>query len=92
MAPTKVEQSTRITQLYQLISEAVAKVESALLAQNLLSPSFDEDAPSGNFTSQLWIAQNTILDATTELHDLLLDPLHLMKAHAGVSRRRAYGA
>lgn len=80
---------TRIIQLARTISTSVAKIDAALAANGLPSPSFDEDAPASYLPPEIWSAQDAILDATAELHDLLLEPLHLIKKHSGVSKRLA---
>ncbi|KAI1379802.1 sterigmatocystin 8-O-methyltransferase [Hypoxylon crocopeplum] len=72
-----------IIQLAQTISTSVAKIDAALGANGLPSPSFDEDAPVGYLPPEILGAQDAVLDATTELHDLLLEPLHLIKKHSG---------
>ncbi|KAI1078170.1 sterigmatocystin 8-O-methyltransferase [Whalleya microplaca] len=73
----------RIIQLAQTISTSVAKIDAALAANGFPSPSFDEDAPVGYLPSEISGAQDAVLDATAELQDLLLEPLHLIKKHSG---------
>lgn len=79
----------RIIQLARTISKSVAKIDAALAAKGLPSPSFHEDAPVGYLPPEISGAQDEVLDATAELHDLLLEPLHLIKKHSGVSGRFA---
>ncbi|KAI1089145.1 sterigmatocystin 8-O-methyltransferase [Rostrohypoxylon terebratum] len=74
---------SRIIQLARTISTSVAKIDAALAANDLPSPSFDEDAPAGYLPPEILGVQDEVLDATTELHDLLLEPLHLIKKHSG---------
>lgn len=75
----------RIIQLARVISTSVAQIDGALSANGLPSPSFDEDAAVGYLPTEISDAQDAVLDATAELHDLLLEPLHLIKKHSGVS-------
>lgn len=79
----------RIIQLARTISTSVAQIDAALAASGLPSPSFDENAPVGYLPSNISDAQDAVLDATAELHDLLLEPLHLIKKYSGVSERFA---
>ncbi|KAK2595096.1 hypothetical protein QQS21_007181 [Conoideocrella luteorostrata] len=73
---------SRIVQLARTISESVAKIDAALEASGQPSPSFDEDAPVGCL-ADVSDAQDAVLDATAELHDLFLEPVHLIKKHGG---------
>ncbi|KAI2601754.1 sterigmatocystin 8-O-methyltransferase [Hypoxylon sp. NC1633] len=73
----------RIVQLARVISLSVTKIEAALVANGLPSLSFDEDAPVGYLPPEILGAQDAVLDATAELHDLLLEPMHLIKKHSG---------
>lgn len=76
--------TSRIVELAQIISESVAKIDGALAKEGLPVLSFDEDAPAGYLPKELSGARDAVLDATDELHDLLLEPLHLVKTHSGV--------
>lgn len=58
-------------------------VQSALDAKNPPSPSFDEDAATSP-PLDLADVQDRILDASAELHDLLLQPISLIHKHGGV--------
>ncbi|KAI0181156.1 sterigmatocystin 8-O-methyltransferase [Hypoxylon sp. FL1284] len=73
---------SRIVQLPRTISESVSQLDEALLKQNLPSPSFDENSPLTPLPASVWDFQNAVLDATSELHDLLLEPVYLVKAYA----------
>ncbi|KAI0148064.1 sterigmatocystin 8-O-methyltransferase [Hypoxylon sp. NC0597] len=75
--------NSRIIQLARTISTSVARIDAALAANGLPSPSFDEDAPVNYLPPEILDAQDAVLDATAELHDLLLEPLHLIKKHSG---------
>ncbi|KAI0023442.1 sterigmatocystin 8-O-methyltransferase [Xylariomycetidae sp. FL0641] len=73
----------RIVQLARTISTSVSKIDAALAAKGLPSPSFEEDAPIGCFPTEILGARDAVVDAAAELHDLLLEPLHLIKVHSG---------
>ncbi|KAK4172414.1 6-hydroxytryprostatin B O-methyltransferase [Triangularia setosa] len=83
MATNAVHATTRIIHLAQAISESVAKINEVLSIQGLPTPSFDEDFPANILPTEALDARDAVLDATAELHDLLLGPLHLVKMHAG---------
>ncbi|KAK6844446.1 hypothetical protein PG995_014556 [Apiospora arundinis] len=72
----------RIAQLANIISESVTKMQAVLSAKNIPSPSFDEGY---NFTLPLELSHehDAVLDATAELHDLMLEPLNLIHRHGG---------
>jgi hypothetical protein len=76
--------SPRIVELAKIISDSVAVMQSALIAKNHLSPSFDEDAVT-SLPLDLADVQDRILDASAELHDLLLQPINLITKYGGVS-------
>ncbi|RYP50583.1 hypothetical protein DL768_003928 [Monosporascus sp. mg162] len=79
---TSSEPVPRIVHLANAISASVIKIQEVLSAKGIPSPSFDEDAP---FSLPLEIARDhdVVLDATAELHDLLLEPLNLIHRHGG---------
>lgn len=68
--------STRIAELAALIQRCTSDIDSYLQHNQLPSPTFDEDGPidlklpSGKLSA----ARDSVLDATAELHDLLLGP------------------
>lgn len=72
----------RLIQLATTINLSVAKIQQVLDSQQAPSPSFDEDSPP--LPANIREAQDVVLDATTELHDLLTDPLNLMHQSARV--------
>ncbi|KFA74602.1 hypothetical protein S40288_05826 [Stachybotrys chartarum IBT 40288] len=76
MAANNVD-SPRMVQLAASISEAVAKLQEALQAKGVASPSFDEDAPISLPKETIGL-QDAILDATSELYDMLLEPMDLL--------------
>ncbi|PCG94843.1 O-methyltransferase, family 2 [Penicillium occitanis (nom. inval.)] len=67
----------RIVDLANLIQDSVAKLDQVFIDQNTPLPSFEEDAPA-SLPDEALELQRTVLDATDELHDLLLDPLSLI--------------
>ncbi|KJK79860.1 hypothetical protein H634G_04099 [Metarhizium anisopliae BRIP 53293] len=70
----------RLIQLATTINLSVAKIQQVLDSQQAPSPSFDEDSPP--LPANIREAQDVVLDATAELHDLLTDPLNLMHQSA----------
>jgi len=72
----------RIAELAKTIGDSVAKLQEVLKAQNAPFPSFDENAPA-SLPLEASEARDAVLDATTELHDLLLDPMVLIHTHGG---------
>ncbi|KAI1123651.1 sterigmatocystin 8-O-methyltransferase [Nemania abortiva] len=78
------EQTTepRVAQLAKIISSSVSKLQDILTAQNAPLPSFDENAPF-ELPKEASEVQDAIVDATAELHDLLLDPVTLLLFNGG---------
>jgi hypothetical protein len=74
---------SRIVQLARIISASVDEIEEGLVAEGIDSPSFDEDV-AFKIPLELSTQHDAVLDATAELHDLLLEPLNLIHRHAGV--------
>lgn len=75
----------QMLQLAAKINESVTKLQKVLSDKGVESPSFDEDAQF-HLPVEATAAQDCILDATAELHDLLLDPMVLVKERGGVRR------
>ncbi|KAI1768518.1 S-adenosyl-L-methionine-dependent methyltransferase [Hypoxylon sp. FL1150] len=75
---------TKIVALAAKISSLVAELQESLSAQGVESPSFDENSPP-NLPSDLHHIRDDVLDATAELHEVLLEPLMLIYKFAGVS-------
>ncbi|KAF7956540.1 hypothetical protein EAE96_003876 [Botrytis aclada] len=67
----------RILELAAIIQKAVPVLQDTLNEEGLPSPSFDEHAPTG-IPEAAWDIRDALLDATMELHDLLLGPLNLL--------------
>ncbi|KAI0976132.1 sterigmatocystin 8-O-methyltransferase [Xylaria arbuscula] len=82
MAPP--DATPKIVELAAKISSSVAELQDYLSAQGLESPSFDESSPP-NLPSDVRQIRDDVLDATAELHEVLLEPLMLIYKFAGVS-------
>ncbi|KAI1405546.1 sterigmatocystin 8-O-methyltransferase [Hypoxylon fuscum] len=82
MAPP--DATPRIVALAAKISSSVAELQECLSAQGVESPSFAENSPP-NLPSDVSHVRDDVLDATAELHELLLEPLMLIYKLAGVS-------
>ncbi|KAH8751348.1 putative Sterigmatocystin 8-O-methyltransferase [Diaporthe sp. PMI_573] len=76
------ESLPRIIQLANTISSSSAKIQKVLDVENIPSPSFDE-ATSYSVPLDLVEDHDAVIDATAELHDLLLEPLNLIHRYCG---------
>ncbi|KAI0164060.1 sterigmatocystin 8-O-methyltransferase [Xylariaceae sp. FL1272] len=74
----------KIVELAAKISSSVAELQEYLSAQGVESPSFAENSPP-NLPSDVFHIRDDVLDATAELHELLLEPLMLIYKFAGVA-------
>lgn len=77
------ESLPRIIQLANTISSSSAKIQRALDNKQITPPSFDEDA-AYSIPLELVEDHDAVIDATAELHDLLLEPLNLIHRYCGV--------
>ena len=75
--------SVRIVELAAVISNSVGSINEYLGLKGLPTPSFDPDAPS-TLPNEIEAARNAVLDATSELHDLLLEPADLLRVSGSV--------
>ena len=75
--------TSRILELSSLISTATQRLHNSLAAQNIPLPSFDEDVTL-HLPSDLVDVRDTLLDATSELHDLLYGFQNLLSSYASV--------
>lgn len=68
--------STRIVELATRIQQRTSEIDSYLKRNQLPSPTFDENGPADLKlpNGELSAARDQVLDATLELHDLLLGP------------------
>jgi hypothetical protein len=77
----------RIVELAAQISSSVTKLQEKLSAQGAPTPSFAENGPE-SLPSDVSSLKDAVLDATAELHEILLDPLYLIFKFAAVSVAR----
>ena len=75
--------TSRILELSSLISTATQQLHDSLNAQNLPLPSFEEDMTL-TLPSNLDAVRDTLLDATSELHDLLYGFQNLLSSYGSV--------
>lgn len=73
----------RMVELAAQISTSVAELQRQLTAQGAPSPSWAEDSPEG-LPADVSNLQDAVLDATAELHELLMEPLMLIFKFASV--------
>uniref|UniRef100_A0A8H7K376 O-methyltransferase domain-containing protein n=1 Tax=Bionectria ochroleuca TaxID=29856 RepID=A0A8H7K376_BIOOC len=88
---TSNEGVSRIVELANAISKSVASIQKTLDAEGSPSPSFDEDS-SFHLPLETSKDRDILLDATAELHDLLLEPLNLIHRHGGHNNLVCLGA
>jgi len=74
---------SRIIELARVISKHTSSIDDSLSARGLPKPSFDYDA-SNHFPPDLTTSFDAVLDATQELHDLLLAPMSLIQRKSSV--------
>lgn len=75
--------TARILELSSVISTATQQLHDSLNAQSLPLPSFEEDITL-TLPSNLDILRDTLLDATSELHDLLYGFENLLSRYGTV--------
>jgi hypothetical protein len=73
----------RIVELAAQISSSVTKLQERLSAQGAATPSFAENGPE-LLPDDVSTLKDSVLDATAELHEILLDPLLLLFKFASV--------
>jgi len=73
----------RIVELAAQISSSVTKLQEKLSAQGAATPSFAENGPE-LLPDDVSSLKDAVLDATAELHEILLDPLLLLFKFASV--------
>ncbi|KAI6378424.1 hypothetical protein MCOR25_002290 [Pyricularia grisea] len=71
--------------LAQTISDSVAALQASLAAKGLPNPSVDENAPIDYFPPESLADRNAAIDAATELFNIVMDPLDLVKHHSGTT-------
>ena len=68
--------NSRIAELASLIQHHTLKVEDYISSQGLPSPSFDIGTPAQlQFPEAIAESQNKVIEATDELHSLMLGPI-----------------
>jgi hypothetical protein len=77
----------RIVALAAQISSSVSKLQEQLSAQGAETPSFAENGPD-SMPDEVSSLKDAVLDATAELHEILLDPLSLIFKFAAASLTR----
>ena len=75
--------TARILELSSVISSATQQLHDSLNAQSLPLPSFEEDMTL-TLPSNLDVLRDTLLDATSELHDLLYGFQNLLSRYGSV--------
>lgn len=75
--------SSRILDLANTIHKSTSTVHDHLVSQNLPFPSFSPEV-SVPLPEELIDAQNAIIDATAELHDLLMPPISALHINGNV--------
>jgi hypothetical protein len=75
--------TARIVELAKIITASVSRLEAALSDKGVQLPSFDEDSHH-ECPIEAFDARDAVLDASSELYDLLLDPLTLILKQGGV--------
>ncbi len=76
-------EASRILQLSESIAKCTAAIHEVLTVRGLPLPSFEPGAPDC-LPEELSTAQDAVLDATSELHDLLLGPFNTLESYACV--------
>lgn len=80
---SRVMSTTRIGELTSIIAANTAKVDEYLASQGLPTPSFNADAPPKLvFQGPVATYRQAILDATDELHALMLGPIGILTSPA----------
>ena len=74
----------RLRELASAISQHVNKIEKHLESKSLPYPSFE--AGAAPLPEELVEAQDAVLHATGELHDLLMDPVNALHSYGNVRR------
>ncbi len=70
---------SRIKRLASLIEANTTRIEAYLTAEGLSSPSFDADYNGSSWTDEtISESRQVILDATDELHALMLGPVGIL--------------
>ena len=80
LTPNKGNAISQISELAAVISSNTAKVNEFLKDNCLPFPSFEEDGPLNlGLSPEAEQARIAVLEASTEIHDLLLGPIELLR-------------
>lgn len=75
---------SRISELAATITSITAEIEAFLTAEDLPSPSFDSDSPPELlFHPKIATLRQQLLEATDELHTLMLGPVGILTSSVG---------
>jgi hypothetical protein len=74
---------SRILDLAAIISSSTATIHNYLASRDLPFPSFEPHA-SNPLSEELAQVQDAVLDATSELHDLLMPPINALHTNGNV--------
>lgn len=88
MSTNGLHKASRIVELADTIQRSVTELDAVLRLKGLPTPSFDEDASPDPLPFEAQKAQDAVLDATAELHDILLEPTALVLKTISVSAYR----
>ena len=67
---------SRIAELASVIQKHTSKVDDYISSHGLESPSFDVSMPAQlNLPETVQLSSNTVIEATSELHSLMLGPM-----------------
>ena len=73
---------TRIRQLASIIVDRTVDIDGKLEATGLPTPSFDPESSSSLLFDELAESRALLLEATEELHALMLGPIGLLTSHS----------
>ena len=79
--------SSRIRDLAAIISSSTVTIHNFLASRDLPFPSFEPDATSP-LPEELAEVQDAVLDATSELHDLLMPPINALHTNGNVGESK----
>ena len=72
-------QTRRIVELAAIIHSGTVKIDQYLESKDIVSPSVELDAPVAfDLPDSIATSRNAVLDATDELHALLLGPIQFL--------------
>lgn len=78
--------TSRILELAAIISTSTATIQNYLATRHLPLPSFDPHA-THPLPEELAEAQDAVLDATAELHDIMMPAINALHSNGNVGRQ-----